>query len=65
MKFSPEAQFLPIGEENIDRWTEALEEIYRRNIDRASFAPENPKFDAAVGTEIMMQRYAKLWESET
>ena len=64
VKFSPEAQFLPIGEENIGRWTDALEEVFRRNIDRASFAPEADRFDAAVGTEKMIQRYRALWESE-
>lgn len=65
VRFSEEARFLPIGPDNISLWTEELVRLYRRNIDRSSFAPQAEKFDAAVGTRKMIERYAKLWESNT
>ena len=64
VSFSPETQFLPIGPEHTGRWADALENIYRRNVDRSAFAPYNQSFDAAAAAEEMIRRYETLWESE-
>ena len=58
---TPDVCFLPIGEENIGLWSDALMGISRKTLDRSILHPAVSAFDSKVGTEKMIERYQSLW----
>ena len=62
VKISSDAAFLPIGTEKVDLWVNALKKIAANRSDRRSITPDAGKYDSAVGTAKMVERYLNLWE---
>lgn len=61
---SPATTYLPIGEENMNRWVQALCDIYDHPADRSGIRVNAGDYDAAVSTQKMIETYQKLWESQ-
>ncbi len=57
------AQFLPIGEEDVDRWVDELVKIHGSRQAREACIPDAARFDSDKRTRDMVARYEKMWES--
>ncbi len=57
------ARFLPIGSENVDRWVNALVQIYGAKEERKEYIPNADAFDAIKITREMVARYEMMWEN--
>lgn len=63
-RISQDVQFLPIGDDNLNGWIDALEVLRRTPRNRAQAHAEADAYDVAKSAKRMAERYMQLWERE-
>lgn len=65
VRLDAQAEFLPIGPEDVQLWANRLAELRERQVDRNRPLPGAERFDAGANARRMVARYEALWRQGT
>lgn len=64
LKISPNAAFIPVGEEDVEKWADALVDISLAEADRGVLPEEAGQFDVRLSAKKMSERYMLMGAKE-